>query len=519
MRVADLLLLALSALWQQKLRTVLTTLGVAFGALVLFVSLSIGQGVQDTIGREARKHDELRRIQVYSRTEGKAEEIPAEVLDIQGEMSPERRARLKSIVSRRWMPGVEYKRTTLITLQTLLDITELEHVVSVRPGFALNAKVQWGKQTEWVSALGVSAQENAFRKNLLVGRLPESPSERSVLISEYLAYRLGFRNDQDLDRLPGRTLPVEFRGVKEPRSNLHLHLSGQASGLSWGEIQHLQEKLRVALPQALAKLDLSPDERTLLETLTRPPKGESAERKEVVLNEELTIIGVFRMATEEESKRRPWDVVNLHTDLWLPPQTANSLFLRMPFGQDGFGNVTVLVDEESNVKRVLPKIEAMGFGCDAFVLFIEREQFLYKLIFAGMTCVAAVALLVAGLGITNTMLMSVLERMREVGVMKAVGASEHHIQFIFLLEGALIGLVGGGLGVLLSWLAAMPGDAWIRSMVSNEMQITLEESLFVFPTWLIGGVILFCGLVTTLAAFYPARRAGRINPVAALRHE
>jgi putative ABC transport system permease protein len=168
---------------------------------------------------------------------------------------------------------------------------------------------------------------------------------------------------------------------------------------------------------------------------------------------------------------------------------------------------------------VLPHIEAMGYHCHAVVEFIEREQFLYKLIFAGMTCIAGVALLVSGLGITNTMLMSVLERTREIGVMKAVGAAEEHVQLIFLVEGSIIGFVGGGLGVLLSWLASMPGDAWIRSMVSSELKVQLEESLFVFPAWLIAGVLLFCGLVTTLAAVYPARRAGRVNPITALRHE
>jgi putative ABC transport system permease protein len=103
--------------------------------------------------------------------------------------------------------------------------------------------------------------------------------------------------------------------------------------------------------------------------------------------------------------------------------------------------------------------------------------------------------------------------------MKAVGAAEGHIQLIFLIEGALIGLVGGVLGVLGSWGFSIPGDRWIRGQVATELKVELEESLFQFPPWLIVSVIAFCALVTTLAAVYPARRAARVNPVTALRHE
>jgi putative ABC transport system permease protein len=282
----------------------------------------------------------------------------------------------------------------------------------------------------------------------------------------------------------------------------------------------LKEKLDKVLPEALAKVDLSPEERRLLETIMRPPTAKAVPHKEVVLLEEFTVIGVFRMPTEKESRQFWRGGYDSGDDLWLPMQTAKELYAQMPYGEAvTFRYVIVVVDDEANVKDVLSRIETMGYRCDALLEFIEREQFLYKLIFAGMTCVAGVALLVAGLGITNTMLMSVLERTREVGIMKAVGAAEEHVQFIFLLEGALIGLAGGILGVLLSWAFSIPGDQWIRSMVTAELKVELEESLFQFPLWLIVGVIAFCSLVTTLAAFYPARRAARVNPVAALRHE
>jgi predicted ABC-type transport system involved in lysophospholipase L1 biosynthesis ATPase subunit len=150
---------------------------------------------------------------------------------------------------------------------------------------------------------------------------------------------------------------------------------------------------------------------------------------------------------------------------------------------------------------------------------VERERFIYLLVFGGMTCIAVIALVVAALGITNTMLIGVLERTREIGILKAVGARDGSIVRMFLVEGALVGLVGGLLGLLLSWLAAVPGDARVRSMVNRQLTLKLEDSLFAFPWWLAAGAPLFATLVTTLAAVLPARRAARINPVEALRHE
>ncbi len=129
------------------------------------------------------------------------------------------------------------------------------------------------------------------------------------------------------------------------------------------------------------------------------------------------------------------------------------------------------------------------------------------------------ALLVSSLGIANTMLMSVLERRREIGIMKAVGAANWQLQTIFVIEGGLIGLVGGSLGLLLAWSISFPGDGWVRSMVHRDMNIDLSSSIFAFPSWIGVTVVLFTVCVTIVAALYPARHAAKVDPVAALRHD
>jgi putative ABC transport system permease protein len=281
------------------------------------------------------------------------------------------------------------------------------------------------------------------------------------------------------------------------------------------EEQAALDKVTARLPGALEKLGLTRPEAEVL----RQALQEATAAEPEVFTEEFTVVGVIRSPTEEELKG-PWDPLSLDSDVLLPYQTAMEVYFRGPGPEErGVYQAVLLVDSEEYVKDVARRVAELGVESRAAIEFIDRQRLIYLLIFGGMTCVAAVALLVAALGIANTMFMSVLERTREIGIMKAVGADNRHLQFIFLVEGALIGLLGGGIGLLLAWAASYPGDAWVRSMVMRDIKIDLKESIFVFPPWMAVTVLLFSVLVTTLAAVYPARHAARIDPVSALRHE
>lgn len=237
----------------------------------------------------------------------------------------------------------------------------------------------------------------------------------------------------------------------------------------------------------------------------------------MTISEEYTLSGVLRAANAEERMR---DYRAVFADVFLCQRTAEELFLRAPQHREtGFDAAVVTADRLENVKAVTEAVHDTGLQAFSLMERVDRERFIYLLVFGGMTCIAVIALIVAALGIMNTMLIGVLERTREIGVMKAVGARDSYIVLMFLVEGALVGLLGGLLGLLLTWLGSFPGDAWVRSMVSRQLTVKLEESLFAYPWWLVAGAPLFATLVTTLAAVLPARRASRINPVEALRHE
>jgi putative ABC transport system permease protein len=132
--------------------------------------------------------------------------------------------------------------------------------------------------------------------------------------------------------------------------------------------------------------------------------------------------------------------------------------------------------------------------------------------------VGALALLVASIGIANTMIMAVYERTKEIGILKAVGAAPGQIRTLFVVEASGIGLLGGILGTVLGWLLGR-GLNWLILRILEWQEIPVRGTFFVVPWWLVLAALAFASLVGLLAGLYPAARAARLPPLDALRYE
>jgi putative ABC transport system permease protein len=514
MRVTDLIGLSLGALRQQKARTVMTTLGVVFGAFVLVVSLSLGEGVQETIERESHRDTNLRRVDVWSRWREVGNELAAEQVKVKGDMSEEKRQRIRQALLNQRLRYSRRGPAVPLDRDRLRALAGLEHVTALTPLFQQSGWAFLDGQSQSVQTCSAAPDNSFYSRRIVAGEFFHDAGERSVVLSEVLCYQFGFTSDTDVAGVIGKKVRLEFR-TEPRRTGLGVYLmkgDGEAPALAE---QVALEKVQTQLPAALDRLDLTAADKTALRAAleVRP------EPSRVSYAGEFTIVGVERQPTDDEQKL-PWDRLNSDGDVLLPVGTAEELFFA---GHNGSGwgaeYARLVVDREENVRAVTKQATEMGMDSRAPIEFIDRERLIYLLIFGTMTCVAGVALLIAALGIANTMLMSVLERTREIGIFKAVGAGDGPVQLIFLIEGALIGVVGGLLGTLLAWAFSFPADHWVRGMISRDLKIDLKESLFTFPAWLTVGAVLFAMAVTTLAAVYPARRAARVQPLQALRHE
>jgi putative ABC transport system permease protein len=162
-------------------------------------------------------------------------------------------------------------------------------------------------------------------------------------------------------------------------------------------------------------------------------------------------------------------------------------------------------------------VEEMGFGVVAVVDQLEEFKRGFLVMDAVLGAVGTIALIVASLGIVNTMVTSILERTREIGVMKAIGGSEGDIKGIFFVEAGTIGITGGALGLVVGWGVTRVANVVVNYYLRPEGMPPTD--LFHMPLWLIVGALAFSILVSLLAGLYPATRAAAVDPVTALRHD
>jgi len=135
-----------------------------------------------------------------------------------------------------------------------------------------------------------------------------------------------------------------------------------------------------------------------------------------------------------------------------------------------------------------------------------------------LSSIGGLALLVASIGIANTMIMSVYERTREIGILKAVGASPGDIRLLFMAEASLIGLLGGVAGTIGGWLLGLGLNEGILAYLRWK-EIPVTGTFFVVTGWLVALALVFATVVGLLAGLYPAARAARLDPLEALRYE
>ena len=188
-----------------------------------------------------------------------------------------------------------------------------------------------------------------------------------------------------------------------------------------------------------------------------------------------------------------------------------------------YSEIIVKVDHISDVESVEKEIRKLGFmtySMDSIRKPMEQDMQQKQML---LGCVGAVSLFVAALGIANTMIMAISERVREIGVMKSLGCFLKDIRKLFLLEAGCIGLIGGVVGIGFSYIISMiMNAAGTGSLFGNEYDYLIDASsmnMSVIPWWLAVFAVLFSILVGVLAGLYPAEKAVRIPALDAIRHE
>jgi ABC-type antimicrobial peptide transport system permease subunit len=211
------------------------------------------------------------------------------------------------------------------------------------------------------------------------------------------------------------------------------------------------------------------------------------------------------------------------TDFLKQNYSDNDIIPGQPTDRDGkpyrdlkYSQLTVKVDKSDNVEAVLEVIQNAGYHAEANKEWLEEIEKEFMIIEAVLGGIGAVSMLVAAISIANTMTMSIYERTKEIGIMKVLGCGLGNIRSMFLSEAAFIGFLGGIMGIVLSYILSYVVNKVAPSLVSDMEGIT---QISVIPLWLVALAIVFSTVIGMLAGFFPAQRATKLSPLAAIRNE
>jgi putative ABC transport system permease protein len=213
--------------------------------------------------------------------------------------------------------------------------------------------------------------------------------------------------------------------------------------------------------------------------------------------------------------------------IFLPLQFAESLHVMQPSdlrdttnalgGRQTFTTVEVRVKSPKYVQAVEDAVKKMGFNTFSIVDATKNLRQFFAVLDLFLGIFGSLALTVASIGIVNTLVMAILERRREIGIMKAIGASDTDVKGLFFAEAGVMGVFGGVVGVALGWTIGRVIN--LGTNVYLKRQHFPPEQIWFVPWWLVISAIGFAIVVSLLSGLYPASRAARLDPVQSLRYE
>ncbi len=444
---------ALSNLREMKLRTALTTLGVAVGIAALVAMVGFGQGIQSNITANFEKLDLFSALTV----------LPRGLLA----------SRLPSGSATRLRNGEPARENEpILDDEAVKALARIPGVLAAYPEVRFPAVVSFEGNEEFRFVQLIPARLSASKSIRLAEGKPFSrEDEDSIIVSRSLL--------RSLQSKPGGSV----LGRKVAVSSL---------ALDFGLLS--QDGLGAVLSGRKV-----------------PIKRETFE---------FTLVGVMESAAFGGP-------VPIGSDVYLPSGWASRI-PRLPFtsiwdlfrarnGRLGYSAVNVRLASPADVEPVKRKVREMGFSTFALVdQFNEiKNSFIYMNMI--LAAIGMVALFVAALGIVNTMVMSILERYSEIGIMKAVGASNRDVKRVFFFESGTIGFMGGLAGLALGLIVTSVINRVVNGILARQGVPPFEY--FRFPLWLCLGALAFAVGVSLVSGIYPAWRASRVDPVVALRHE
>jgi putative ABC transport system permease protein len=456
MNKLDIVKLASQNLWRRKMRTFLTVLGVLIGTASIVVMLSLGIGLSEIQRQDMERWGSLSIIEVHR----------GMIFDPDGE------------------PVGESKELDDTAVE---EINEIPGVSAVSPRFNLYGEVRMGKLEGDLSLIGLVPElMPQLEFKAASGRLLQAGDSNVMVVGQQVIQNLYDENERRA--MEKGTWRYDLREEKDPQEMLDQRLAfmvhnnynfEKKRNYNFLVVGILDDEYGEHAWQAYAPIeDLKKIRRFVMEGMERNQDhfGPTASKMEV---------------RDRENKRN----------------------------KDVYDSLLVRTESLEKTSQVAQMLRDSGYNCWSIADNLEGFEKTSRTIQAVLGGIGAITLLVAAIGITNTMIMSIYERTKEIGVMKVIGATFGDVYSLFLTEAGLIGLFGGIWGLGLSYGLSYLINQIINSHVNQGMPLEEIMQISLIPSWLALFALLFSLLIGVIAGLYPAHRAVKLSPLKAIRNE
>ncbi len=459
MKLPDLTELAVRNLRESLLRNSLTTIGISVGVASLVAMLSLGIGLQHLASRRLMKSGLFDTVVVTSRRD------------------------LRNFNREEERNGPAPGESRILDEPTRQEIERLPNVLEANPDIRFITELRFEDKPHLttIAALPTSANSNDAFETMQGHFFSSDTAPEAILQKTFAEELLGKTPKPGLDETDVKQLAAPLVG----KELIMRYAQREATKSSSGD-------------QNLA----------------------GAAYSVVSREQKLKIVGVADL--DPESMRGP-----TRARVFLPLKLAESLHVMQPTDlreisrstgdQPVYSSVNVRVKNPSHIQSVEDSVKKMGFNTFSILDASKSIQQFFKVLDVFLGIFGSLALAVAFIGIVNTLVMAILERRREIGIMKAIGASDTDVKKLFFAEAGAMGILGGVVGVALGWAIGQVIN--LGTNVYLKSQSFPPEHFWSVPWWLVAFALLFSFLVSLAAGLYPASRAARLDPVQALRYE
>jgi ABC-type antimicrobial peptide transport system permease subunit len=459
--------MAFRNLLKRKLRTFLTILGVVIGTAAIVVMISLALAMNNTFNEELKKLGDITVVTVYSPSMyGYARDVMSlsgQAGGGQGELKLDGNA----IVKFKQLPGV-IAATPIVSTYFYAKsgrlICDYMQLVGIDP--------------EAMEVLGYTAAE---------GRL--------------------LNKDDGLDVVFGSEIPYQFYKQSMDYRSRYSMYGGAEDGERVPELDVMRDRIQYSYNWQLIYPDEAGGQDMKIYRLKTVGVLAPKENYQVDYSVYMPLAQAEKIIAEqrkfEQQQSQSW------TGARAPGADNDS----------GYQQAYVKCGDLDTVKKVRDLIIEMGYPAEIPSQQLESMQRMSQSLQGLLGAIGAVALFVAAIGIANTMIMAIYERTREIGIMKVIGAALKDIGKLFLLEAALIGFFGGGLGVGLSALISYFLNSSGLSFMNNEYMAMQQTSVSMLTPWLCAGGLAFATFIGLVSGYFPARRAMMISALTAIKTE